>query len=354
MSVFMLETEAASSAASSISSLSSEMANISSTVSGYDTSCEDGFNFAGAKGVIAGNLEACSVKIQNTAKVIETVVSSHTQLQNSMTFQDPTTASDTGTNTDSNGTSTSGTDSGGTTYSGSSNYGGSYYGGYDDGGGYAEPEPTATEEPYIDKTGEVKTKIDSVGYAYADEKNLSEESKKLLLDSQFAYDQNGYAMIGNRYVISCDTSVANVGDVIRFTQKEGNPVECVVGVTTVSEKYKNTVNFLVNPKSSSIVATDVTKNLVANTTKIENIGSLDVVRKQDIIRDALQKAVASPDQTVAVQGTAGVQASSGTVGVQASSGTVGADTGAAVTSDASNSGTTVIDTPATTTNNIEV
>ena len=44
MAVFMLETEALTSASSSISSLASQASNLSSSVSGYDTSCERGFS----------------------------------------------------------------------------------------------------------------------------------------------------------------------------------------------------------------------------------------------------------------------------------------------------------------------
>ena len=320
MSVFILETDAASSAASSISSLSTEVANIGSSVSGYDTSCEDGFNFAGAKSVIAGNLEACSVKISNTAKVIESVVSQHTALQNQLKFQDPSQAQN-GTNT--NGTNTSGTNTGGTdtsgtntsgtntsgNYTGGNDNSGGYYpsggggyddGGYDGGGDVTIPEPTPTEEVQVDKKGEVKAKLDKIGYAYADEENLSDETKKLLRDQQFNYDENGYAMIGSRYVITCDSSIANVGDVLRFQQKDGNVVDCVVGVTTVSEKYKNAINFIVDKNATGVKVTDVTKNLLADNTKITNVGSLTDVRRDDLVQ--LLQESSGTNTTVAATG----------------------------------------------------
>ena len=49
MSVFMLECESVSEVGSSLSSLVSKISEISSSVNGYDTSCEDGFDFASAK-----------------------------------------------------------------------------------------------------------------------------------------------------------------------------------------------------------------------------------------------------------------------------------------------------------------
>jgi len=86
MSVFMLETGAVQSAADSLNSIVSELDSISSSVSGYDTSQEgeEHFDFDGAKSVIAENIKAASIKVQNTASVMNTVVESHTNLQNSM------------------------------------------------------------------------------------------------------------------------------------------------------------------------------------------------------------------------------------------------------------------------------
>ena len=84
MSVFILETDSLMSASSSLQSLGSQVSNLVSSVEGYDVSCEDGFDFAGAKEAIAGNLDACTIKIQNTACVLENVCDSHTQLQQSL------------------------------------------------------------------------------------------------------------------------------------------------------------------------------------------------------------------------------------------------------------------------------
>ena len=118
MAVFMLETEALTSASSAISSLASQVNDVSSSINGYDTSCEDGFDFAGAKSVLASNVEACSTKITNTAAILENVVSAHTELQSSMKF-------DGSDNYSSSSTSTNGSSSS----SGSSSSGGNYSGG---------------------------------------------------------------------------------------------------------------------------------------------------------------------------------------------------------------------------------
>lgn len=123
MAVFMLECDAVTEVGSSITSLVSKISDISSSVSGYDTSCEDGFDFASAKSAIASNIEACSSKVQNTAQLIENVVSSHTALQGSLKFDGSSGSSGASVGgSSSSGFSTSGSSStsGGQT-SGSSN-----------------------------------------------------------------------------------------------------------------------------------------------------------------------------------------------------------------------------------------
>ena len=297
MSVFMLETDAVTSAASTLESLANQVSTLSSSVAGYDTACEDGFNFAGAKNVIAQNIEACRVKIANTVALMNNVVNSHTQLQNSLKFTDPTTTSET-----TPGSSGSSSSSGESSSSGGSSYssgGSSYYGGgssYSGGGGGT----IATALPAITTTttqgpSEVKTELESVGYAYPDTTNLADDSKKLFTSSDFGYAENGYGMIGERYVISCDPSVGKVGDVIRFTKSNGEVVECVVGVNTVSTKYKNSINFMINKDAASTFqVTPVSENLVKDLKKVQNFGNYQKLKSNDPI------TVVSVDKGVSV------------------------------------------------------
>ena len=278
MSVFMLETDAVTSAASTLESLANQVSTLSSSVAGYDTACEDGFNFAGAKNVIAQNIEACRVKIANTVALMNNVVNSHTQLQNSLKFTDPTTTATTPTP----GSSSTG---------GGSSLESSYSGG---GGTIATSLPaittTTTEGP-----SEVKTELNTVGYAYPDAANLADESKKLFTSSDFGYAENGYGMIGERYVISCDPSVGKVGDVIRFTKSNGEVVECVVGVNTVSTKYKNSINFMINKDAASTFqVAPVSENLVKDLKKVQNYGNYQKLKSNDPI------TVVSVDKGVSV------------------------------------------------------
>ena len=86
MALFMLDCDSVTSTGSTLDSVAKEITNIGSSVNGYDTSCEDGFDFASAKSAIASNIEACSVKVQNASKIVSTVVSSHTSLQNQLIY----------------------------------------------------------------------------------------------------------------------------------------------------------------------------------------------------------------------------------------------------------------------------
>ncbi len=85
----MIETSNLDSASSSIGKIASQMSDLASSVVGYDTSCDDGFDFASVKGLIESNIKAWITKVQNTATILNTVSQSHTELQSSLKFEDP-------------------------------------------------------------------------------------------------------------------------------------------------------------------------------------------------------------------------------------------------------------------------
>ena len=285
----MLETDSVSAAASSLGNIASQISSLSSNVSGYDTSCEDGFDFAGAKSVIAGNIDACSTKVQNTISIMENVVSSHTSLQSSLQFNGTTTtdssANTNGTTNNSTNTNTSNTSNNiGSTgnYTGGSYTGASYTGGavgasYVGGATYStrpssssSTQQQATTNTEGDKIVEnVTTDINKVGYVYIDPSKVSSASKELLKNVSY---KDGYAYIDKRLVIACDESVGKVGDIIRFTQKDGTILECVVGVNTVSSQYKNAISFIIEKDGASkLKEKDEIKNLISNKKTVERI-----------------------------------------------------------------------------------
>ena len=294
MAIFMIETESVSSSGDSIKTISSELSSISSNVSGYDVNCEDNFNFAGAKQVIAHNIEACVNKMNNTSKLIETVVSAHNNLQSQLKFNKEKNSEDTGK-------------SGSVAYASSGNYSGSYSGssggsshsggGYSS-GGYSGGSSFETLSSAGLVSGGVASalvgnanvsdnqkltdgitspllneKFLSVAYAAPNGKSLNEDAKKFLNDSNLLY-KGGYAMVDGRYVISCDSSYGKVGDIIRFTKNDGSIVECVIGVNTSSEKYKSTLNFIVDKDNPPTSKSEFFEKIVENSSKIENIGNV--------------------------------------------------------------------------------
>lgn len=291
MALFLLDCDIATSSAGDIDSTASEFESLQSEVSGYDTSCEDGFDFSSAKSAIASNLEACSIKAKNSSKLINAVVSAHTSLQNKLIYGKKEEESQQKSN------SSSGSGSGGS--GGSSGGGGGYSGG---GGGYSGgaggnsgasgiisgvSSAIASElsSAELGQLGEiigkfailVNTKVDKVTCSQVDKSKLTDEEKKIFENEKFKYNDDGYAMIGDRYVISCDKSFGNIGDAITFYKKDGTKVECVIGHITSDENVMNTVNFYVDPEKWKASNTNnITIDLAKDISKIVNSGKYEL------------------------------------------------------------------------------
>lgn len=298
MAIFMLDCDSVTSSASSINSLVTQFSQLADSVNGYDTSCEDGFDFAGGKVAIAANIDACTTKVQNTVKLVEGVVTSHTALQNSFTIDqngssssetqnkqtgtnttgtntNTTGTNSTGTNTYTTGTNTNGTNTNGTNNSGSyytssggnnssSNGGGSYGGGsYYAGAGAAVGAGAAASTTTQTTTGpvDVTNKINAVDQVTVDVDKLDPENKTQFITGM-TYNQAGYATFEDKYVIVCDTTLAKVGDNIIFTKPDGTKIDCVVGaVVDYSQEYKGNVSFIVNNTWNAQGANNLTFDL---------------------------------------------------------------------------------------------
>ena len=320
MSLFMLETETASSGASQINSVGTQVSNLGSTVGGYDISCEDGFDFGTARGVLANNIEACATKMQNTSKIIESVVSSHTELQNALKFDSP---DDTDRLDDVEDDGDKDEDVG----DNPDEYDGGYSptgGGYDGGGAASalsagaatlaelsdkdleeakddvelipEEESEVTQETDI---GVIDTKLTSSGYAYLENEYINDDTKTFISDSKYSYDENGYARYGDYYVISCDSSFGKVGDVVQFKQKDGSVVDCIIGVNTSSDRFKGAVNFIVKQDPTQVKPLDFTRTLVSNNdvaTNLGNVNSMDA-SKLEVTPDTTTVNSVNPETT---------------------------------------------------------
>ena len=262
MAIFMLDCDSVTATNSSITSLITQFSQLADSVNGYDTSCEDGFDFAGGKAAIASNIEACTTKVQNTAKLVENVVTAHTTLQNTFTL-DQNGSANTETTQDREASSTTTTE-GGTTSGGSyASSGGRYSssgGGYSSSGGsysssggsYASGvtagiassvtgTDTSTQGPV-----DITSKINAVDQVTVDVDKLDAANKTQYITGM-TYNEAGYGLYDNKYVIVCDTTLANVGDNLVFTNTDGSTIDCVVGaVVDYSQEYKGNVSFIVN------------------------------------------------------------------------------------------------------------
>lgn len=274
MAIFKLETGAVSSAAGQMQSIASQITSLSSTVNGYDTSCEDGFDFASVKSLIAQNIEACSTKVQNAAKVLENVVSAHTELQNSLKFNASAASGSSGLKVSNSGSNSKKSSSG--TYSGGGGYSGGSYIAASTGttSGVQARESTSTSNNT--SSSEIQNKPTSVDFVCIEQDKMSDDTKKIFSSNDFKYDDNGYARLKDRYVIACDSSMGKVGDLLKFTQKDGTVIECVVGAVTSSDDMKNKLNFIIKDNSlSKAKEAGIAKNILKNNEKINNSGYYD-------------------------------------------------------------------------------
>ena len=268
MAVFMIETDAVLSSKSSVESMASQVMNLASTVNGYDTSCEE-FDFSSPKGVIARNIEAAAVKFQNVGKIMDSVVSSHTELQNKLKFTgteaaNPTSANPTSANpTSANPTSANPT-SKSPTYSGPSySYSGPSY-------SYSEPEtPTAeatpTTTPEI-KITEIAEKIQKAVFVKLDLKDLTDELKAVL-----KFNDDGLLVFDGLFVVACSAAYGKVGDIVKFTLKDGKTVDCYIGGTIPDSQGE--LRFFTNDSFSAEGAGSISPSLAENIQKTENYGS---------------------------------------------------------------------------------
>ena len=368
MAIFMIETESVSSSGDSIKTISSELSSISSNVSGYDVNCEDNFNFSGAKQVIAHNIEACSTKMSNTSKLIETVVSSHNNLQSQLKFNEEKSSGSSDDSGDSskhsygNNSNSSGRHSGGSSHSSGGSHSG---GGSHSSGGYSGSlsssgivssgitsafvgSQNALDNQKISDgvtSALLNDKFSSVAYAAPNENSLNDDAKKFLNNGNLTY-KDGYAMIDGRYVISCDSSYGKVGDIIRFTKNDGSVVECVIGVNTSSDKYKSTLNFIVDKDNPPASRTEFFEKIVENSSKIENIGNVNSNSNSSVSTNPTQ-SVTESSTTTTESSENSTSTDSSTITTESSENSTSTDSSTTTTESSENSTSTESDVPIT-------
>ena len=154
MARFSIDTDKVENVADDISSLTSKSSGLTSNVSGYDTSNDDGFNFSSAKDSIVHNLEGVETKINNTVKMLEVIAGTHEGLQNSVDENGDTSGTTPTTNYTGGSVGSYYSSSGGG-YGGGSSYSSSSYsnaiatpiGGENNGSGLPEDNLVTSFEP---------------------------------------------------------------------------------------------------------------------------------------------------------------------------------------------------------------
>ena len=306
MALFMIQTEDVSSAASNIKSISNELSNLADTVSGMSTDAED-FDFSTPKSVIAGNIEACAKRVGNTSTYMEEVVNAHTSLQNSLQFKSSYEKAQEEAAKASNTSTQSPTSSSGTyNYPSSSSTGGYTAGavGATTGGAVSAattpvtttestdrtpvvtestpiveepttevtettPTPHVTIEPSPETPVEIPVEPDVSTTTIPEERKPEEGTPAYEVYELVDYDDDGYARVEDRYVISCSENVGKVGDEVVFTLEDGTKVRCVVGENR--ETNDNDIQIITNENYTPEGDNNRTP-LLENVVKVENIG----------------------------------------------------------------------------------
>ena len=80
---FFIDTSKVGAVSDSIDSISDKCGDILSSVEGYDTNNEGGFDFSGAKQAIVNNLEGAETKFKNTVALLTAVINAHGGIQES-------------------------------------------------------------------------------------------------------------------------------------------------------------------------------------------------------------------------------------------------------------------------------
>ncbi len=129
---------------------------------------------------------------------------------------------------------------------------------------YTQTPSTTTTPTDTTETKELKSKLKNIKYISPSE---DEKTQHFLHQEDFKYE-DGYAMINDVYLIACDSSIGKIGDVIKFTLEDGTEVTCIIVEHTTDT---DTISFLVD--KDKFIENEITKFLLSNSTKIENLGN---------------------------------------------------------------------------------
>lgn len=232
MTKFLLDTGAVDSIADSVKDISNNARDVMRSVSKYDVSNEDNFNFESAKDAISTNVQSAYIKFRLTNQYLKKVVTTHTELQESV----------------SGGGTTTGAGGGG--YSGGGFSGGYYGGSYGGGSG------TTFKEESVTSPSSTVFKVGTISLAVL---------KKLLEDGEFTDETIEKLNKTNEKVL-----------VITISKSDDNYKEKIELAKELSKVYD--INLIVNEKEEKDVETklSIVKNgiVLASTTELTDIDAI--------------------------------------------------------------------------------
>ena len=105
---------------------------------------------------------------------------------------------------------------------------------------------------------------------------------EVLSNPAITYDETGYALLENRFIVSCNKRFGKVGDIIQIKAKNGEVFECVIGNVTKNDGF----NMYVNNKyafSSENIDSKLNGNFdsIRNVTNISNVEAVNELYEID-------------------------------------------------------------------------
>lgn len=266
MTKLVLDCDSLQSISDQIKAQSINMENSADNIRGYVIG-ETDFDFQSAKTAIANNVQNATKKIENTSKLIDIVIDSHINLQNRLRFTVPSINSVSKTTTTPTTTS-SGANVQQSTQSNSQNSIGLQS------NGATTMTTTEIETTNIQgKTIEVPEGLGKIHtyMGWQTITNTTSNQYKFRETVGMNFDSEGFARVGDRYVIACTSTFGNVGDLVDFKQSDGTVIECVIGdikCQEVTSYDRNPANKWGHNDGQCIVEFVVDKNSWYNTNHV--------------------------------------------------------------------------------------
>jgi hypothetical protein len=117
---------------------------------------------------------------------------------------------------------------------------------------------SAESEEEDNSTVDITKNVEKINYYSIDSEN----------SISYDFNDSGYAVYGDKYIITCNENLGNIGDTITITKDDGTSIECIIGGTTTG--VDSQVNFVVD--SSNFDPNNSLIENIDNTVKIVNEG----------------------------------------------------------------------------------